>query len=174
MLLPSLTRNAIGGPGNPSFLDTSVMVAGTIDFGITSMAAMRLLDAIAAEEIAAPMTSWHCWLEFYAVVTLLPSEYRLSPSDAHQILDEDVLERWTVCDLPKEGRQSFLRGMVRDRVVGGRLYDAHIAEIARSVGARTVITENGRHFTTLMRDGIRVLSAAELVADPDFPAGEES
>lgn len=158
----------------PLFLDTSVMVAGTIDFGITSVAPMRLLDAIAAEEIAVPTTSWHCCLEFYAVTTRLPAEYRLSPSDAHQILEEDVLERWTVCDLPKEGRQSFLRGLVRDRVVGGRLYDAHIAEIARSVGTRTVITENSRHFTTLMRDGIRVLGAAEVVADPDFPTGGAS
>jgi predicted nucleic acid-binding protein len=46
--------------------------------------------------------------------------------------------------------------------MGGRIYDAHIAEIARLAGARLVATENRRHFTPLLRHGIRVLVSAEL------------
>lgn len=156
-------------PLAPLFLDTSVMVAGTIDLGISSRAPFRMLEAIAAGDLDPPSTAWHCCLEFFAVVTRLPPEYRLTPADAHRILDEDVLDRWTIVDLPASGRRDFFRDVVRDRVVGGRLYDAHIAEVARSAGARTVVTENRRHFTSLLREGVRVLSAAELTADAAFP-----
>jgi hypothetical protein len=48
---------------------------------------------------------------------------------------------------------------------GGRIYDARIAEIARLAGARLVATENRRHFTSLLRHGIRVLVSAELAQE---------
>jgi hypothetical protein len=47
--------------------------------------------------------------------------------------------------------------------IGGRIYDAHIAEIARLGGARTVITGNTRHFKGLAAQGITVLTAAAEV-----------
>jgi predicted nucleic acid-binding protein len=156
---------------SPLFFDTSVIVAGTIDFGISSEAALRVLGAIALGRLEPPATAWHCCLEFFAVTTRLPPEYRLTPTDSVRILQDDVLARWTVCDLPAGDRSEFLSGLVRDRVVGGRLYDAHIAETARLAGARTVVTENPRHFTGLLRQGVRVLSAAEFVADPEFTGG---
>jgi hypothetical protein len=55
-----------------------------------------------------------------------------------------------------------LRELAQDRVVGGRVYDAHIAEIARLSGARAVVTDNRRHFAGLARHGIRVLGAEEF------------
>ena len=57
--------------------------------------------------------------------------------------------------------KEFLSEVERDRVAGGRIYDAHIAQIARRARVRTVLTENRRHFTVLLRDGIRVLTAKE-------------
>lgn len=153
------------------FFDTSVIVAGTIDFGATSEAALRVLGAVATGRVQSPATSWHCCLEFFAVTTRLPPEYRLTPTDSVRILRDDVLARWTVCDLPVAQRLEFLQGLVRDRVVGGRLYDAHIAESARLAGVGTVVTENRRHFTGLLRHGVRVLSALEFTADPEFTSG---
>ena len=149
----------------PLFFDTSVLVAGTIDFGPSSAASQRVLDAAAAGRFATPMTAWHCCLEFFAVTTRLPPEYRLSPNDAATILRDDVLARWEVHDMPSLHRTSFLQELVQERVVGGRLYDAGIAAIARHAGAGTVVTENRRHFTALMRHGIRVVDASELLSD---------
>lgn len=54
---------------------------------------------------------------------------------------------------------------VGEGTAGGRIYDAHIAEVARQAGARLVATENRRHFTPLLRHGIRVLVSEELVAE---------
>jgi len=48
---------------------------------------------------------------------------------------------------------------------GGRIYDAHSAEVARLAGAQIVVTENRRHFIPLLRHGIRVLVSAELAAE---------
>ncbi len=55
-----------------AFFDTSVLVAGTIDFGQSSHHALLLMDAVVDGQIERPLTSWHCCLEFYAVTTRLP------------------------------------------------------------------------------------------------------
>ena len=108
-------------------------------------------------------TAWHCCLEFYSVATRLPEEFRLAPDDAFRLLDEEVLERFDVRELPTRARRSFLNATEHERIVGGRIYDAHIAEIARLSGAKAVITDNRRHFSFLARHGIAVLSAEEFV-----------
>jgi predicted nucleic acid-binding protein len=145
-----------------AFFDTSVLIAGSIDFGGSSQYALLLMDAVADGRIERPMTAWHCCLEFYSVTTRLPEEYRLAPEIALQLLREEIFPRFSVHDLPSERREEFLVSTVGEGTMGGRVYDAHIAEIARLAGARLVATENRRHFTPLLRHGIRVLVSAEL------------
>ena len=146
-----------------TFFDTSVLIAGTIDFGHSSHHALLLMDAVADGRIERPLTAWHCCLEFYAVTTRLPEEYRLEPETALRLLREEIFGRFSVHDLQAELREEFLVSAVREGTTGGRVYDAHIAEVARQAGARLVATENRRHFTSLLRHGIRVLVSAELV-----------
>jgi len=145
-----------------AFFDTSILVAGIIDFGPSSYHALLLMDAVADGRIECPLTAWHCCLEFYSVTTRLPEEYRLEPEIALRFLREEVFPRFSVHDLPAEAREDFLISTVGEGTKGGRLYDAHIAEIARLAGARLVATENRRHFTSLLRHGVRVLVSAEL------------
>jgi predicted nucleic acid-binding protein len=99
------------------------------------------------------------------VTTRLPEEYRLEPEAALRFLREEIFARFSVHDLPAELREEFLVYTVGEGTTGGRIYDAHIAEIARQAGARLVATENRRHFTPLLRHGIRVLVSAELAAE---------
>ena len=148
-----------------AFFDTSVLVAGMIDFGQSSHHALLLMDAVADGRIERPLTSWHCCLEFYAVTTRLPEEYRLQPETALQFLREEIFTCFSVHDLPAESREEFLISTMAEGTTGGRIYDAHIAEVARLAGARLVATENRRHFTPLLRHGIRVLVSAELVEE---------
>ncbi|MFL5439266.1 MAG: type II toxin-antitoxin system VapC family toxin [Myxococcales bacterium] len=68
------------------FLDTSVLVAGLIDFGPQSAPARSLLDAVAEKRIGRVSTAWHCCLEFYSVSTRLPPEFRLTPADAARLV----------------------------------------------------------------------------------------
>ena len=156
------------------FLDTNVLLAGLIDFGERSTAPMGLLDAVAAGRIDGPLTAWHCCLEFYSVATRLPEEYRLTPERALRFVQEEILARYEVVALPATHRQSFLTAAVAEGIVGGRIYDAHIAEVARRHGADTVVTDNRRHFTSLLRHGVRVLESPEALAELESaPEGDD-
>ena len=67
-------------------------------------------------------------------------------------------------DLPAGDRLPMLRAASRDLTIGGRIYDAHIAEVARAAGARVVVTDNRRHFLAALRHGIRVETPTEFLA----------
>ncbi len=146
------------------FLDTSVLLAGLIDFGPQSAPAQAILYGVAEQTVAAPGTAWHCCLEFFSVATRLPPEYRLSPADAAQLLESEVFGRMAVHDLPPSGRLPFLSRAAQDGTAGGRIYDAHIAEVARAAGATVVVTDNRRHFIAALRHGLRVETPAEFLA----------
>jgi predicted nucleic acid-binding protein len=146
------------------FLDTSILLAGLVDFGPQSAPAQSLLHAVAEKRVTAPATAWHCCLEFFSVATRLPPEFRLAPSDAVLLLEEEVFARMAVHDLPPAERVPLLRAAARDRLVGGRIYDTHIAEVARAVGAEVVVTDNRRHFVSALRYGLRVETPAEFAA----------
>ena len=150
----------------PVFFDTTVLLGGCIDFGASSSDAQRILDAVADGRIRHPRTAWHCCLEFYAVSTRLPAGYRLAPQQAFRLLEE-IFASFKVEQLPDDVRPGFVEASVKERVTGGRIYDAHIAEIARLSRAGTVVTDNRRHFTILMKHGIRVLRPGEF-ADEIF------
>jgi predicted nucleic acid-binding protein len=146
------------------FFDTSVVLAGLIDFGPQSAPAQSILHAIAEKTIPEPTTAWHCCLEFYSVSTRLPPEYRLSTADAARLVQEEIFGRFIVHDLPAVQRGDFIRSAALDQVSGGRIYDAHIAEVARAAGATVIVTDNRRHFLSALRYGIRVETPAECVA----------
>jgi predicted nucleic acid-binding protein len=146
------------------FLDTSVMLAGLIDFGPQSAPAQSLLHAVAERRLPDCSTAWHCCLEFFSVATRLPPEYRLSAADAARLLEEEVMARMSVHDLPAAARASMIRAAAHDATTGGRIYDAHIAEVARAVRAETIVTDNRRRFVSALRYGMRIETPAEFVA----------
>jgi len=146
------------------FLDTSVLVAGLVDFGPQSAPAQKVLHAVAEQRLKGTGTAWHCCLEFFSVSTRLPPEFRLAASDATRLLDEEIFGRMAVHDLPAGDRLPMLRAAAQDATAGGRIYDAHIAEVARAAGARVVVTDNRRHFLSALRHGLRVETPAEFLA----------
>jgi predicted nucleic acid-binding protein len=146
------------------FLDTSVLLAGLVDFGPQSAPAQSLLHAVAEKQVVGVSTAWHCCLEFFSVSTRLPAEFRLTPLDATQLLENEVFGRMTVHDLPGVDRLGMLKAAARDGTAGGRIYDAHIAEIARTAGAAVVVTDNRRHFMAALRHGMRVETPGEFLA----------
>jgi predicted nucleic acid-binding protein len=146
------------------FLDTSVLLAGLVDFGPQSAPAQSLLHAVAEKRVTLASTAWHCCLEFFSVATRLPPEFRLTPADAVLLMQAEVFGRMAVHDLPAAERSAMLRAAAHDGIAGGRIYDAHIAEVARSAGAAVIVTDNRRHFLAALRHGMRVETPAEFVA----------
>jgi predicted nucleic acid-binding protein len=146
------------------FLDTSVLLAGLVDFGPQSAPAQSVLHAVAEQRIESPATAWHCCLEFFSVATRLPPEFRLAPADAFLLLQDEVFGRMAVHDLPAADRLPLLRAASHDAIAGGRIYDAHIADVARAAGAVVVVTDNRRHFLSALRHGLRVETPSEFLA----------
>jgi predicted nucleic acid-binding protein len=146
------------------FFDTSVLLAGLVDFGPQSAPAQSLMHTVAEKRLEGVATAWHCCLEFFSVATRLPPEFRLSPAEASLLLRQEVFDRITVHDLPQPDRPLMLEGAGRDGVAGGRIYDTHIAEVARAIGAEVVITDNRRHFISALRYGMRVETPPEFLA----------
>ena len=146
------------------FLDTSVLLAGMVDFGPQSAPAQSIFHAVAERKVESPGTAWHCCLEFYSVATRLPPEFRLTPDDAWVLLRDEVFSRLSVRDLPVDERAALFSSSARDRVAGGRIYDAHIAEVARSAGAQVIVTDNRRHFLAALRHGLKVETPSEFLA----------
>jgi predicted nucleic acid-binding protein len=145
------------------FFDTSVLLAGLIEFGPQSAPAQLLLNEVVEKRLTDIATAWHCCLEFFSVATRLPAEYRLSSSDAVALLESEVFPRMAVHDLPPADRIGMLRAATQDAVAGGRIYDAHIAEIARAARAQVVVTDNRRHFLAALRHGMRVETPSEFL-----------
>ncbi len=147
------------------FFDTSVLLPGLIDFGEQSLAPLRLLDEVAGGNLRNVHSAWHCCLELYSVATRLPAEYRLPGEVAARLLEEEIQDRFQIHGLPEAGKDGYFSAASKDGVMGGRVYDFHIAETARLAGVHIVVTENRRHFTSLLRYGIRVVTASELMAE---------
>jgi len=147
-----------------AFLDTSVLLAGLIDFGPQSAPAQSILHAVSEKRVPKVSTAWHCCLEFYSVATRLPPEFRLTPADAVRLLDEEVFANMAVHELPSAERVPLLRAAALDKIGGGRVYDAHIAEVARAAGASVIVTDNRRHFLSVLRYDMRVETPAEFAA----------
>ena len=146
------------------FLDTSVILAGLIDFGPQSAPAQSVMHAVSEQRIQSPATAWHCCLEFFSVATRLPPEFRVTPSDACRLLQEEIFSRFSVHDLPSGNRLPMLQAAARDSIAGGRIYDTHIAETARAAASTVVVTDNRRHFLSALRYGIRVETPSEFLA----------
>ena len=72
------------------FLDTSVLLAGLVDFGPQSAPAQSLLHAVAEKQVTTAGTAWHCCLEVYSVSTRLPPEFRLTSADALQLIEDEI------------------------------------------------------------------------------------
>ncbi len=145
------------------FLDTSVLVAGLVDFGPQSAPAQSLLHLVAERKLTSVGTAWHCCLECFSVSTRLPPEFRLTPAHAAQLIEDEIFGRMTVHDLPAADRLTMMKTAAREGTGGGRIYDAHIAEVARAAGAAVVVTDNRRHFLAALRHGMRVETPAEFL-----------
>lgn len=148
---------------NRPFLDSSVLVAGMIDFGDSSRASIELLDRVADQRIRHAATAWHCCLEFYSVATRLPEEYRLPIETARQFVDEEIMGRLKIEILSRTDQTNFFRVLAQEGVRGGRIYDYHIGRIALTSSASVIVTENTRHFAGFERQGLPVQTPQEYL-----------
>jgi predicted nucleic acid-binding protein len=96
-------------------------------------------------------------VEGYAVLTRLPSPHRLSGADALGVLDADFMRQARIVTLEASAYRDLLRRAPRGGVVGGRVYDAVIAECALRARASTLLTFNAGHFGAFADRGLEIV-----------------
>lgn len=151
------------------FFDTSVLVAGIVSFQETPEAAQQVMDAVADGRIHRPLTAWHCCLEFFSVITRVPVEFRVEVDEAARLVKEEILARFRVRQLPDGKFDEIFDSALEAGVRGARIYDFHLAAVARAAGAAAIVTDNPRHFRTT-DDELRVLTSEELAGELEAPS----
>jgi len=101
----------------------------------------------------------HSILETYAVLTRLPGDLRVTPSETRDLLAATVRANMVVAGLPEQAIWSVIDSFVLSSVIGGRSYDAFILQTLRTAGIDAVASLNPSHFAGLAPE-LRILDPA--------------
>lgn len=136
-------------------VDTSVLVAAVQSWHEAHERAVEALGrALDDPPVVVPL---HVLVETYSVLTRMPKPRRLSPASVYDLLDRTLRGKVSVAS-PAGGTAFDLLASFRDReIAGGSVYDALIAEAARSAGANRLLTLNRGHFERVAPEGLEVV-----------------
>ena len=140
-------------------VDSSVVVAAVhANHPYHAVAASWVVDNLRAHEL---VVAHHSVVEAYAVLTRLPGDLCVTPSEARDLLRETVRSNMAVAGLRADSVWTLIESLVASSVAGGRSYDALIAQALVTHGAPAIATFNPSHF--------RGLAGDVAVIDPSRP-----
>lgn len=102
-------------------------------------------------------TAAHALAEAYSVLTRFPPPFRLSPADAHALLEGNFTADARIIALSANGYRQLLQRSAGQGIAGGRIYDGVIAACALLAKATTFLTFNTDHFAGLAAEGIELI-----------------
>jgi predicted nucleic acid-binding protein len=127
------------------FFDTSVLVAAALK---QHPHHHRSLAAIAETDRQNACCGAHSQAELYAVLTRLPGKDRVGGDRALLVLD-GIEQKMEVVSLTAREYRAAINESAAAGVLGGRLYDALLAECALKARATRILTWNVAHFRSL-------------------------
>jgi predicted nucleic acid-binding protein len=139
-------------------VDSSVIIAAIhANHPRHGIAASWLMQAFAADEL---VVCHHTVLEAFAILTSLPGGFRVTPSEARDLLVATVKGNMTLAGFDAGTTWNLLESFVPASVAGGRSYDAFVAGVLHAHGARAVATFNAKHFRGLV-EGLSVIDPGD-------------
>lgn len=143
--------------------DTSVLIAAMLPDHTSHDTAAAWLSR-AKQGVLLSFVSGHSLAEIYAVLTRLPRTPRIHPSEAQQLIRENVLTHATVVTLSGENYLAIIDGLVQYNLTGGITYDAIIAKAAELSAVDYLLTLNIAHFERVWPTNThRITSPAALI-----------
>jgi len=137
-------------------LDTSCMIAAVCAWheghNRTVKEIVRRLNRNQKMIVAAPAI-----VEAYAVLTRLPPPYRLSPADAHVLIEGNFMGATRMVALDGKSYRVLLRQARDNGVAGGQVYDAVIAACALKAKAEALLTFNEGDFIPFASGGMEIV-----------------
>ena len=147
-------------------LDTSVLVAAMLSDHVHHDASARCLSLVLDEGIEFAVSA-HTLVEVYAVLTRLPRTPRISPADAHRLIQHNILTSACVVALTGEDYAALLDHLVRAGIRGGATYDALIAKAAELAKVDLLVTQNVAHFQRVWPEQVDRVTLPENVRVPN-------
>jgi predicted nucleic acid-binding protein len=142
-------------------IDTSVLVAGTIELHPFHQRARTWLNAVSRGEVAATLCA-HGLAEFYSVLTKIPQP--LAPADA-RLATLNLATHFRVVPLTLDAYLAAIDRCVTRSLSSGTIFDALHIVAAEQAGADVILTFNPADFWRLA-DSDR----PRIVVPPDPPS----
>ncbi len=130
-----------------TYFDTSALVASMVEEEEHHGAALKALASSADG-----FTSTHAIAETFATLTSGRLDLQLTPDEAAQIIDANVIQRLQVVDLGLSDYQQAMRNSQRVGARGGAIFDMLHLQAARRGTAKRIFTINVRHFQMFAPD----------------------
>lgn len=140
-------------------VDTSVLVAGCVRLHPHFTRAYPVLAAAVAKANEF-LISAHSLAEVYAVLTNLPVQPRIVPTEARLIIETNIVPHFRRIAVTPKLYESAIARCAGWGLAGGVVYDALLLECARCAGADRIYTFNMRDFQRLAPD------LADRIASP--------
>ena len=133
------------------FFDTSVLVASAFRHHPHHPRAVNALDEVATGTHRGFVAA-HSLAETYAVLTRLPVRPMIHPSEAHRIIEENIIPHCEVILLNARDYREVLKETSSAGFRGGIIYDALIMRCARKANCDRIYTFNVGHFRSTAPD----------------------
>ncbi len=140
------------------FCDTSVLVAGCVRLHPHFSRARPILEAAFAKK-GEFLISSHSLAEIYSVLTNLPLQPKIMPTEAKLIIETNILPCFRRVSVTAKMYEKAILLCAEQGRVGGIVYDALLLECARSAAADRIYTFNTRDFQRLAPDLASRISA---------------
>jgi len=148
-----------------AMLDTSAIIAAMLPDHVHHLEAHAWLNQAKQGKFEF-FVSGHSVAEIYAVLTRLPRQPRIQPSEAWQLIQENVVQKATVITLTSVEYLRLIEKLSQRGISGGQVYDAIIAQAAESCHAEQLVTLNVSHFQKVWPEGIQRIVSPLTTAPP--------
>lgn len=99
------------------------------------------------------VVSAHSIAEAYSVLTRMPRQPKITPHEAGQMLQANVISRFQIVGLGGNEYVELIKDCEQLGIIGGNVYDAIIARIAHITKVDWLLTLNISHFQRVWPEG---------------------
>jgi len=132
-------------------LDTSVLVAAMVEAHPRHVRAFPCLQQVKHKEVTG-VVACHSLAELYSILTTLPVRPRISSAAAWRLIQENILDTFTLVPLTGDDYRAVLEHLSMAGIIGGATYDALIIHAASKAKVDQLITLNARDFRRIYPD----------------------
>jgi predicted nucleic acid-binding protein len=127
--------------------DTSVIIAASLPQHVSHAPCFAQMKAVKSGSLQGYLST-HSLAEIYSVLTRMPSQPKMSPFEAKNLI-EALLQYVEAVPLEIVDYQEAIARMSSLNLPGGGIFDALIAQAALKISADRISTLNPKHFIRL-------------------------